>query len=153
MDNKSLPSHKNRPLFITVLCIIAFVHIGSLIVVGLFGSLNYHSFMEVSGIMGVFMEGAGYISSQFSIILSVIMLVLAVLAFLGVIQMWNMMRSGVWFFSISMTIFLLLPLLILPYDLWFVLVPNFILIPLLIMLFSMNYKKFNPRMNTEDLEE
>lgn len=153
MDNKSLPSHKNRPLFITVLCIIAFVHIGSLIVVGLFGSLNYHSFMEVSGIMGVFMEGAGYISSQFSIILSVIMLVLAVLAFLGVIQMWNMMRSGVWFFSISMTIFLLLPLLILPYDLWFVLVPNFILIPLLIMLFSMNYKKFNPRMNTEDLDE
>ncbi len=153
MDNKSLPSHKNRPLFITVLCIIAFVHIGSLIVVGLFGSLNYHSFMEVSGIMGVFMEGAGYISSQFSIILSVIMLVLAVLAFLGVIQMWNMMRSGVWFFSISMTIFLLLPILILPYDLWFVLVPNFILIPLLIMLFTMNYKKFNPRMNTEDFEE
>ncbi|MFW5777980.1 MAG: hypothetical protein ACOCW7_02295 [Bacteroidota bacterium] len=153
MDNKSLPSHKNRPLFITVLCIIAFIHIGSLIVVGLFGSLSQQSFMEVSGIMGVFMEGAGYISSQFSVLLSVIMLVLAVLAFLGIIQMWNMMRSGVWFFSVSMIIFLLLPLLILPSDLWFVLVPNFIFIPLLIILFSMNYKKFKPRMTAENIED
>ncbi|MFW5758197.1 MAG: hypothetical protein ACOCYO_05895 [Bacteroidota bacterium] len=153
MDDKNIPSQKNRPLFITVLCIIAFIHIGSLIVVGLFGSLSQQPFMRVSGIMGVFVEGAGYISSQFNVLLSVIMLILAVLAFLGVIQIWNMMRSGVWFFNISMTVFLIIPLLILPFDLWFVLVPNFILIPLLIILFSMNYKKLKTRMTAEDIQD
>lgn len=140
MDKPIYQVNDKRPLFITVLCVIAFIHVGSLIIVGLFGSLNYQSAIEVSGIMGVFMEGAEYIGNQFSLFLSILMLLLTILAFLGIIQVWNMMKTGVWFFSVSMGLFLLLPIITLPIHLWFVLVPNLIVIPILMIMFILNYK-------------
>lgn len=134
-------TEKKRPTFLTVLCVIAFVHVGLSIVIGLFGILTSSSagWFETSGMLDLFVWGA----REFGLFFSVVLLLLAIIAFFGIIQMWNSLKIGVWTFSIPMTIFLIIPFVTLPSGLWFVLIPNLIVIPLLIILFALNYKKMN----------
>lgn len=134
-------AEKKRPVFLTVLCVIAFIHVGLSIVIGLFGTLTTSSptWFETSGFLDLFVWGA----QEFGLFFSVILLILSIISFFGIIQIWNQLKIGVWTFSIPMFLFVLLPLLALPAALWFLLIPNIIIIPALILLFILNYNKLD----------
>lgn len=134
-------SEKKRPVFLTVLCVIAFVHVGLSIVIGLFGTITTSNptWFETSGILDILVMGA----KEFGLFFSLIMLILAIIAFFGIIQIWNQLKIGVWTFSIPMFLFILIPLLALPVARWILLIPNLIIIPGLIILFIWNYRKLD----------
>jgi len=134
-------AEKKRPVFLTVLCVIAFIHVGLSIVIGLFGTLTTSSptWFETSGFLDLFVWGA----QEFGLFFSVILLILAIIAFFGIIQIWNLLKIGVWTFSIPMILFVLIPLISLPATYWFLLIPNLIIIPSLIVLFIWNYRKLD----------
>ncbi|MFN2394579.1 MAG: hypothetical protein ABR597_02710 [Bacteroidales bacterium] len=134
-------TEKKRPVFLTVLCVIAFVHVGLSIVIGLFGTLTTSNpeWFETSGLLDLFVWGA----KEFGLFFSLILLILSIIAFFGIIQIWNQLKIGVWTFSIPMFLFIIIPLLALPTSFWFLLIPNLIIIPVLILLFIMNYRKLD----------
>jgi hypothetical protein len=143
MEEMKTVEPKVRPLFLTVLCIIAFVHVGLIIFLGVFSTI-------ASGIPDAFRaipyldDFSGMVVAMGGFLFSSISLVLAVIAFLGIIQMWNMLKIGFWTFSISMVLFLASPFIILTLPLKWVLyitLPNLIILPSLIILFAFNYKK------------
>jgi len=140
-DNPSNPFERKRPVFLTVLCVIAFVHVGLSIVIGLFGTLTSSNpeWFETSGILDLFVWGA----QEFGLFFSVVLLLLSIIAFFGIIQIWNLLKIGVWTFSIPMLFFVLIPFVALPSGLWILLIPNLIIIPLLIILFIFNYKRLD----------
>lgn len=140
-DPAQISAEKKRPVFLTVLCVIAFVHVGLSIVIGLFGTLTTTNpaWFETSGILDLFVWGA----QEFGLFFSVILLILAIIAFFGIIQIWNLLKIGVWTFSIPMFLFVILPLISLPSNIWFLLIPNLIIIPALILLFILNYSKLD----------
>ncbi len=139
MTQLPVSQEKKRPVFLTVLCVIAFVHVGLSIIIGLFGTLttSTYGWFETSGMLDLLVWGA----KEFGLFFSLILLILSIIAFFGIIQLWNQLRIGFWTFSIPMILFLLVPLLSLPSGFWFVLIPNFIIVPLLIILFGFNYKR------------
>ncbi len=134
-------SEKKRPVFLTVLCVIAFVHVGLSIVIGLFGTITTSNptWFETSGILDILVMGA----KEFGLFFSLIMLILSIIAFFGIIQIWNQLKIGVWTFSIPMFLFILIPMLTLPISRWILLIPNLIIIPGLIILFIWNYRKLD----------
>jgi hypothetical protein len=140
-DPAQISSEKKRPVFLTVLCVIAFVHVGLSIVIGLFGTLTSTNpeWFETSGLLDLFVLGA----QEFGLFFSVILLILAIIAFFGIIQIWNLLKIGVWTFSIPMFLFVILPIISLPANIWFLLIPNLIIIPALILLFILNYSKLD----------
>lgn len=140
-DPAQISVEKKRPVFLTVLCVIAFVHVGLSIVIGLFGTLTTSNptWFETSGLLDLFVWGA----QEFGLFFSVILLILAIIAFFGIIQIWNLLKIGVWTFSIPMFLFVILPLISLPANVWFLLIPNLIIIPALILLFVLNYSKLD----------
>ncbi len=140
-DPAQVSAEKKRPVFLTVLCVIAFVHVGLSIVIGLFGTLTTSNptWFETSGILDLLVMGA----QEFGLFFSLIMLILSIIAFFGIIQIWNQLKIGVWTFSIPMILFVLIPLISLPTTHWFFLIPNLIIIPGLIILFIWNYRKLD----------
>jgi len=140
-DPAQVSTEKKRPVFLTVLCVIAFVHVGLSIVIGLFGTLTTSNpaWFETSGILDLLVMGA----REFGLFFSLIMLILAIIAFFGIIQIWNQLKIGVWTFSIPMFLFVVIPLLALPMGYWFLLIPNLIILPGLIILFIWNYRKLD----------
>jgi len=140
-DPAQVSAEKKRPVFLTVLCVIAFVHVGLSIVIGLFGTLTTSSptWFETAGILDLLVMGA----QEFGLFFSLIMLILAIIAFFGIIQIWNQLKIGVWTFSIPMFLFVVIPLLALPMGYWFLLIPNLIILPGLIILFIWNYRKLD----------
>ena len=140
-DPAQVSAEKKRPVFLTVLCVIAFVHVGLSIVIGLFGTLTSSSptWFETAGILDLLVMGA----QEFGLFFSLIMLILSIIAFFGIIQIWNQLKIGVWTFSIPMLLFVVIPLLALPMGYWFFLIPNLIILPGLIILFIWNYRKLD----------
>jgi hypothetical protein len=140
-DPAQISVEKKRPVFLTVLCVIAFVHVGLSIVIGLFGTLTTSNptWFETSGLLDLFVWGA----QEFGLFFSVILLILSIIAFFGIIQIWNLLKIGVWTFSIPMFFFILLPLVALPKSMLFLLIPNLIIIPSMIILFILNYNRLD----------
>ena len=142
MENLNLSKAKERPIFITVLCTIAFVHLGLAILIGVFSTIAvgipdaFKAIPYLSDLQGI----AGALGG---LIFSVFTLVLAIIGFLGIIQMWNLLKAGFWTYSITMFLFLVTPFLIidLPFRLvLYITLPNLIIIPVLITLFGYNLK-------------
>jgi len=145
MEEIQISQPKYRPLFLTVLCVIAFVHVGLSILIGLFSTI-------ASGIPDAFREVpylddfGGMAASMMGLLFSIIALLLAIIGFLGIIQMWNQLKIGFWTFSVSMVLFLVAPFVILTLPFKWVLyitLPNLIILPALIILFGFNYKKLD----------
>ncbi len=132
---------KKRPVFLTVLCVIAFIHVGMSILVGLIGTITSPElgWFETSGLFGLFTDS---MSNLLGLFWSVVMLVLAIIAFLGIIQIWNMLRIGVWTFSIPLFLSIVLPLILMGPG-WWILIPNIIIIFFLVFLFALNYEKLS----------
>lgn len=134
--------YPQRPLSFNVLCIMAFGFGGFSIVVNLFliisGSLS-SSYREIA----FFDQLLGTANSYTGLIYSIAGLILSIIAFLGVIQMWNQMRSGFWLFTISKGIYLFLPFLLLDLParhLFFIMLPFSIMVGFFILLFSFNLR-------------
>jgi hypothetical protein len=131
---------KKRPIFLTVLCVIAFLHIGMSIVTGLIGTLLSPElgWFKPKGIFGLFTDG---MSSFLGLQWSVVMLILSIIAFVGIVLIWNLKRLGVWLFSIPLFITIIIPLIKMGIA-WWILIPNITIIFFLIFLFALNYQKF-----------
>lgn len=134
--------HPQRPLSFNVLCILAFGFGGFSILVNLFliisGSLSY-SFREIAFIEQMLGSAVSYTG----LIYSVSGLILSIIAFLGVIQIWNQMRSGFWVFSIAKIIYLFIPFLLLDLPashLFYLMLPFSIMVGFFIVLFSFNLR-------------
>jgi hypothetical protein len=145
MEENTTHQPQHRPLFITVLCVIAFVHVGLSIIIGLFSTI-------ASGIPSAFRaipyleDISGMAATIGGLLFSGVSLLLAIIAFFGIIQIWNMLKIGFWTFSISMILFLIAPFVILNLSFnWilYITLPNLIIVPILILLFGLNYKKLN----------
>lgn len=139
----TLPQEKKRPVFLTVLCVIAFIHVGLSILMGLIGIITSPElgWFETTGMFGLFSEGMSHI---LGLEWSIVMLILSIVAFLGIIQIWNMMRMGVLLFSIPLFLTIIIPLIHMGGS-WWILIPNIIILFFLIFLFALNYERLNRR--------
>ncbi len=134
--------YEQKPLALKVLCIVAFVFGGVSILVSfsllVSGTLPY-AFRDIGWLkdwLGISREMGGVIYAFVSLILSIV-------AFLGVIQMWNLIKTGFWLFSASKVLYLLLPFLLLdvPFNyMMAIMLPYILIVGLLILLFSYNLR-------------
>jgi len=130
---------KKRPIFLTVLCVIAFLHVGMSILTGFIATLMSPElgWFRPTGVFGLFTDG---LSSLLGFYWQIVLVILSVISFFGIIQIWNMRRSGVLVFSIPLFANIIIPLIMLGIA-WWILIPNIILIFFLISLFALNYQK------------
>ncbi|MFW5725524.1 MAG: hypothetical protein ACOCX0_03680 [Bacteroidota bacterium] len=135
----TMPQEKKRPVFLTVLCVIAFLHVGMSIIMGLVGTIMSPElgWFRPTGIFSLFTDGMNHL---LGLRWSVVMLVLAIVAFVGIVQIWKMKRLGVWLFSIPLFLTILLPIVLMGPG-WWILIPNIIMIFFLIFLFALNYER------------
>lgn len=145
MNQVPVSAPKKRPVFLTVLCVIAFVHVGLSIFIGLIGTLasSNPGWFLTSGMLDLFVLAARLGSDKLGLFFSLVLLLLAIISFFGIIQMWNLLKIGVWTFSIPMLLFLIIPFFLIEFSLWYFLVPNLIIVSLLILLFILNYRKMS----------
>ncbi len=138
-NDNTMPQEKKRPVFLTVLCVIAFIHVGMSILMGLIGTITSPElgWFHTSGMFGLFSEGMSHLLGLFW---SVVMLILSIIAFFGIIQIWNMMRIGVLVFSIPLFLTIIIPLILMGGS-WWILIPNIIILFFLIFLFALNYER------------
>jgi hypothetical protein len=131
MNTKSLP--KERPTFLTVLCIISFVGLGlkilnsfSGMIFGLFTSrfepfireninqnLDYGDIPEQIRFFVVDSFNIVYKAMERATPMSLVTLVLAVTALFGVIMMWKLRRAGFYLYTGSKIFILMVPFLFL----------------------------------------
>ncbi len=140
MENQTeVKGNNDRPIFMTVLCVIAYIHIGASIIMGTLGIIMSPElgWFRSSGIFGLFTDGMNHL---LGLTWSLVMLVLSIIAFIGIIQIWRMKRLGVYLFSIPLFITIILPLILMGMG-WWILIPNIIVIFFLIFLFALNYEK------------
>lgn len=138
MENE-VTMQKVRPVFITVLCVIAFLHVGMSVLTGLIATILSPElgWFTPTGFFAFFTDG---LSSFLGLNWQIVMLILSIISFFGIVQIWRMKRSGVWLFSIPLFINIIIPLLKLGIA-WWILIPNILLIFFLIFLFALNYQK------------
>jgi hypothetical protein len=142
MNTVSQSVYPERPLSYNVLCVLAFGFGGISIMVNLFlilsGSLAY-AYREFP----VMMQLLGSAAEYNGMIYSVLGLILSIVAFLGVIQMWHQMRSGFWIFTFSKLAYAVLPFILLDIPvkhLIHLMLPFYILVIFFVTLFSYNLK-------------
>jgi hypothetical protein len=136
MNNDQVNGY-TRPVFLTVLCVIAFIHVGLSIISGTLGIIFSPElgWFRSEGVFGLFTDSMGYIGFKWSLI----MLVFSIIAFIGIIQIWNMNRLGVWFFAIPLFFTMIIPLFLMGLA-WWRLIPNITIVFFLIFLFAINYQ-------------
>jgi len=142
MNNETAATQdKTRPVFLTVLCVIAFLHVGMSIITGTIGTIMSPElgWFKATGLFALFTDG---MSSLLGLFWSVVMLFLSIIAFVGIIQIWKMMRLGVWLFSIPLFFTIIIPLIKLGIA-WWILIPNITIIFFLIFLFALNYQRLS----------
>jgi hypothetical protein len=136
--NSDFEMENNRPVFLSVLCVIAFLHIGLSILSGFIGVIFSPElgWFTAQGLFGLFTDSFnGVVGLQWSVVL----LILSIIAFFGIIQIWKMNRMGVWFFAIPLFFTIIIPLIKMGIG-WWKLVPNITIIFFLIFLFAINYQ-------------
>lgn len=142
MHHLAMTSGRQRPLSFNVLCVLAFGFGGISIIVNLYliltGTLSqsYREFAVVQNFLGSSAEYHGMIYSFLGLALSVV-------AFFGVIQMWNQLRSGFWLFVIAKITYLILPFFLLNVVfiyLVYLMLPFTIMVMVFIILFSFNFR-------------
>lgn len=108
MTPEYIQSYQQRPLQYKVLCVMAFIFGGFTLIFSLF-------FLILGGIQNDLLEfmRPGILPQSLvpvaGLIYSIIAFILSVVAFVGLIQMWNRVELGYWIFSASMFLFLVLP--------------------------------------------
>lgn len=134
-----------RPVHFTALCIAAFILGGVSIVVGIFSTIaskNYEIFEAIP-----FLANAGFgVASFVGLFFSVTYLLLSVIAFIGIVQMWYLLRVGFWLYTVAHVLMILAPfiLLKLPYQMLLKFMsPMLIFLPVFLILFALNYKKLS----------
>jgi len=142
MTPEYIHSYQERPLQYKVLCVMAFIFGGFTLIFSLF-------FLILGGIQNDLLEflRQGILPQNLmplgGLIYSIIAFVLSVVAFVGLIQIWNRVRLGFWIFSISIFLFLLLPFIFLQVPfLWLfkTLSPFLVIAGLFILLFHFNIR-------------
>lgn len=142
MDKEAIQYHPQRPLSFNVLCILAFGFGGISILINL-ALIITGSLSEIYREIHLFERVLGTSAHQNAMIYSFLGLFLSLVAFVGVIQMWNQMRSGFWLFTVSNIMYLILPFILLDiplHNLFFIMLPFMILIIFFIVLFKYNMK-------------
>jgi len=134
-----------RPVHFTALCIAAFILGGVFIIVGIFSTIaskNYQifSFLPV-------LENAGFgVQAFIGFAFSIIYLLLSIVAFIGIIQMWHMLKIGYWIYFFSHLLILILPFFLVRMPVQMLLKfmsPMIIFIPVFLILFGLNYRKLS----------
>jgi len=142
MTPEYIQTYHERPLQYKVLCVMGFIFGGFTLIYSLF-------FLILGGIQNDLLEFVrpGIMPLSWypvsGMVYSIVAFVLSVSAFIGLIQIWNRVRTGYWIFSVSMLLFLLLPFIFfeVPF-LWLfkTLSPYIVITGLFIMLFHYNMK-------------
>ena len=130
---------KVSPTYLTVLCVIAYIHVGMSIVMGIAGLIFSPTlgWYRGKGLFGLFTDS---MNELLGFNWSVVMLVMSILAFLGIFQIWKMRRLGVYLFSIPLFGTIILPLILMGVQ-WWILIPHIIIIFFLMFLFALNYQR------------
>lgn len=161
MENQTLSS--NRPTFLTVICIISFVGLGFFIIQSLVafalssaGTLFY-SFVQENLEMGLQEANnsnpasAAFLEHIFNAVLKLIKLMpilaglvilCSIIALAGVFMMWNLKKTGFYLFTSAAVIMVLLPTLLIGFNLVSVMmsIPIIITGALFITLYALNFK-------------
>jgi hypothetical protein len=161
MENQTLPS--NRPTFLTIICIISFVGIGYFIIQSLIAlalssaGTSLYSIVKENLEMGLHGAGnknpasAAFLEHILNALLRLIevlpifsgLLILScMIAFAGVLFMWNLKKTGFYLFIIAKFILVFLPVLLIGFNLVSVVmsIPIFISSAIFITLYSLNFK-------------
>lgn len=142
MTAEYIQAYQERPLQYKVLCVMAFIFGGVTLIFSLF-------FLILGGIQNELLEfiRPGIMPASWipvgGLIYSIVAFVLSVVAFVGLIQIWNRVRIGFWIFSISMVLFLILPFIFLEMPFfWMIktLSPFLVITGFFILLFHYNIK-------------
>jgi hypothetical protein len=137
--NSDFEMENPRPVFLSVLCVIAFLHIGMTILSGFIGVIFSPELglFRTEGLFGLFADSFnGIVGLNWSVVL----LLLSIVAFVGIVQIWKLKRIGVWLFSIPLFFTMIIPLILMGMA-WWRLIPNITIIFFLIFLFALNYEK------------
>jgi hypothetical protein len=135
-------SFSDKPLEYKVLCILALIFGAITLIFSLI-------FMFLGGIKNDLIEfiRPGVLPQRWAdvggLIYSIVAFILSVIGFIGLIQIWNRVKSGFWLFSASMLIFLLLPFIFLKVPFFWLfktLVPFIVITGFLILLLYHNLR-------------
>ena len=141
--NQTTFYQNNKSMLLKTSCLIGFVFTGITILMGLF-------LIVVAGAPGVFRlfpELNFYVSvagGKISLSFAVASLILPMIAFFGVLMLWQQLKIGYWIFLISKLILVALPFLLVDInanELFMFVQPMLILTVVLLILFGLNYKK------------
>jgi len=141
--NQTTVYQNNKSLLLKTSCLIGFIFTGITILTGLF-------LIVITGAPGVFRlfpEINFYVSvagGKISLSFAIISLILPMIAFFGVVLLWQQLKIGYWIFLISKLILVALPFLLVDInanELFMFVQPMLILTVVLLILFGLNYKK------------
>lgn len=128
-----MTEQKQRPTFLTVLCILSFIGLGLSILSNLWGLLFSKGMKAVSGMaeegfseamteieseapeMGGFMDsmfGGAMKAMEHYTLLTSVTLICSIIALVGVIMMWQLKKTGFYLFTGAKVIVILLPLIL-----------------------------------------
>jgi hypothetical protein len=120
---------QRRPALLTFLCVMTFIASGLNIISYLSALLSQSAFVlsmtTVTNKLGL--------SQGFEIYTVIIMLVITLMTFFATLRMWNLKKSGFWYYIISKILFIAMTLSIL----------NFIVTFFVVMLYWLNYKEMD----------
>jgi hypothetical protein len=142
MTTSYYPSFSDKPLEYKVLSILALIFGAITLVFSLV-------FMILGGIKNDLIEfmRPGVLPQRWvelgGLIYSIVAFILSLIAFIGLIQIWNRVKSGFWLFSASMLVFLLLPFIFLKVPFFWLfktLVPFIVISGLFILLLYHNLR-------------
>lgn len=142
MTSDYIESFQERPLQYKVLCVLAFIFGGFTLIFSLF-------FMVLGGFRNDLIEFVrpGIMPQNWypisGLVFSTVCFILAVAAFVGLIQIWNRVKKGYWVFSVSMMLFVILPFVFLQVPFFWLfktLIPFLLITGFFILLFHYNMK-------------
>lgn len=140
--DQSISYEDKKTTLLKVSCYLGYFFVGLTILMGLF-------MIVVSGAPGAFRmfpELNFYISiagAKITMGFALMSLIMPVIAFFGIVQLWHQLKIGFWIFVISKVTLLALPFLLIDLpvnELWMFTKPLLVVVGVLIVLFGLNYK-------------
>ncbi len=141
--NQKRNDQNKTPAILKASCFAGYIFVGIAILMGLL----FIVISESPNTFRLFPEINFYVSlanGKISVNFALLSLLLPVIAFFGLVQLWYQLKIGFWLFTVPKLLLIALiffyidlPLI----DIWYITQPLLIIAVILIMLFGLNYKK------------
>ncbi|GEM_PF-1166958 len=142
--NQSIDYREKKPALLKYSCVAGYIFVGLTILMGLLLIIlsKAPNFFNVIPKIDFFYISVA--SGKVSLGFALMSIILPIIAFFGIVQLWYQLKIGFWIFSVSKILLISMPFLFIDLslgDLWLIVQPLLIITIILIVLFGLNYKK------------